>query len=312
MIETVFADWRPEDSARWGRQSTCLQHTLHRHPLLQRDALAALIDRCPRPHYALVQTSGSGHAQRRWREGDIAGVAGARVIQAIEGGSLWLNLRDVGQVDPRYADLLQRIYDELSDRVPGFAPRSLKMGILISSPGARVHYHCDLPGQTLWQIAGRKRVYLYPAEPPFLEAEALENIAYSGFEFKLRYDPAYDAAAQVFELEPGHMLNWPLNSPHRVENHDELNISFTSEHWTETNRRSQHVHLANAVLRHRLGWNARSHVVSGPGYWAKVALQAAWRRSPWSARTQSAERPIEFRLDSSAPGACVDLPSLRP
>ena len=72
------------------------------------------------------------------------------------------------------------------------------------------------------------------------------------------------------------------------------------------------VHLANAVLRHRLGWNARSHAVSGPGYWAKVALQAAWRRSPWSARTQSAERPIEFRLDSSAPGACVDLPSLRP
>jgi hypothetical protein len=302
----VFSAWRPEHSAAWGREAACLAHTLHQHPLFSRDALAALIDRCPRANYALVQTGGSDTEQRRWREGDLNGVPGARVIETLSRTSLWLNLRDVGAIDPRYTTLLQSAYDEVAARVPGFVAQQLKMGILISSPSARVHYHCDLPGQALWQIAGRKRVFVYPPHAPFLQAQALENIAYSGYEFKLDYQPSFDAAAQVFELAPGQMLTWPLNAPHRVENHHELNISLTSEHWTEANRKSQRVLLANAVLRHRLGWPARSQARSGPGYWAKVALQAAWRRSPWAARTQSAERPIEFRLAPDEPGGCLD------
>lgn len=309
---TVFTAWRPEHSAAWGREAACLAHTLHQHPLFSRQALGELINRCPPQHYALVQTGGTDISNRQWREGDIAGVPGERVIQALGHARMWLNLRDVGTVDPRYRELLQAAYDEVASHVPGFRAQSLKLGILISSPGARVHYHCDLPGQALWQIAGRKRVFIYPPRPPFLQPQALENIAYSGFEFKLDYQPAFDAAAQVFELAPGQMLTWPLNAPHRVENHDELNISVTSEHWTDANRRSQRVLLANAVLRHRLGLTARSHADSGPGYWAKVALQAAWRRSPWAARTQRAERPIKFHLAPDAPGACIDGPAPRP
>ena len=309
---TVFPAWRPEHSQAWGREPTRLPHTLHSHPLFGRDALAELIERCPRQHYALVQTGGSDTAGRRWREGDIAGVSGARVIDTIGRASLWLNLRDVAAVDPRYGALLQAAYDEVAAHVPGFRAQSLKLGILISSPGARVHYHCDLPGQALWQIAGRKRVFVYPPQPPYLQPQALENIAYSGYEFKLDYQPSFDAAAQVFELAPGQMLTWPLNAPHRVENFDELNISLTSEHWTAANRRSQRVLLANAVMRHRLGVAAASQAHSGPGYWAKVALQAAWRRSPWAARTQRAERPVEFHLApdaAHAQGACIDGPA---
>ena len=323
MPATVFPTWQAGHTAlarAWPHAPGCLPHALHRHPLFEREALAALIERCPASHGALVHTNrqsgraveghgdGGAAGPRRWREGDRAGVPGHRVIEAIGRHSLWLNLRDVGAVDPRYAALLRAAYDEMAAHLPGFAPRSLKLGILISSPGARVHYHCDLPGQTLWQIEGRKRVYVYPNAPPYLQPQALEDIAYSGHEFKLAYDSAYDAAAQVIELAPGQMLSWPLNAPHRVENHDELNISLTTEHWTEANRRSQRVLLANAVLRHRLGWAARSQAVSGPGYWAKAALAAAWRRSPWAARTQAAERPLTFRLDPDAPEGCVDLP----
>jgi len=304
----VFSAWRPEHAAAWGRDAACLAHTLHQHPLFTLPALAELIERCPPSHYALVETGGSDTDSRLWREGDIAGVSGERVIQMVARSNLWLNLRDVGALDARYGALLQSAYDEVARHVPGFRAQGLKLGILISSPGARVHYHCDLPGQALWQIAGRKRVYIYPPRPPFLQPQALENIAYSGFEFKLDYQPAFDAAAQVFELEPGQMLTWPLNAPHRVENHDVLNISVTSEHWTDANRRSQRVLLANAVLRHRLGLAARSHAHSGPGYWAKVVLQAAWRRTPWARRTQSAERPIEFHLAPDAPGGRTDGP----
>jgi hypothetical protein len=170
-----------------------------------------------------------------------------------------------------------------------------------------VHYHCDLPGQALWQIAGRKRVYVYPAEPPYLRPQDLETIAYSGFEFKLEYRPDYESAAQVFELEPGGVMSWPLNAPHRIENHDEVNISVTTEHWTEANRRAQRLHVAHAVMRRHLGLSPRSQALEGASFWAKSVLQAAWRRGPWAERTQRAHRPIEFRLALDAPGGMLDI-----
>lgn len=309
MPPRILADWRPDFIDHWNARPLKISHRLHLDPLFGLEALAELIDGYPRADYALVHTSRSGDGATRWREGDIAGLPGRQVIETIASGSMWLNLRDVGRHSSRHGALLEAAYAELREHLPGFDPQAMKMGILISSPSARVHYHCDLPGQALWQIHGRKQVHVYPARAPFLEPEALENIAYSGFEFKLHYDPTFDAAAQVFELEPGAMLTWPLNSPHRVDNEPGLNISVTTEHWTPANRRSQRVLLANGVLRHRLHWTPASRATEGASFWVKSALQAAWRRSPWSARVQRAHRPIEFRLDPRSPDCIADLPA---
>jgi hypothetical protein len=139
----------------------------------------------------------------------------------------------------------------------------------------------------------------------------LEDIAYTGFEFSLVYDPAFDRQALVFELEPGQMLTWPLNSPHKVQNEDCMNISVTTEHWTPENRRAQKVHLANAVLRHRLGVHANGHTLKGPAYWSKALLQAAWRRGPWAQTVQKELRPVDFQLAPSAQGGYVDVSARR-
>jgi len=307
MNQTVFQPWTVEDRARWNEQPLRLGHRLHEHPALQVDALARLIERYPRPDYALVHTSQQG-SQRVWREGDLNGVPGEQVIQTIQRGSMWLNLRGVHRHSPECAQMLEQAYAEISTQVNGFSARSFNMGILISSPNAKVHYHCDLPGQLLWQISGKKRVWVYPPQAPYLLPEWLEDIAYTGFEFSLVYDPAFDRAAAVFELEPGQMLSWPVNSPHRVDNEDCLNISITSEHWTDDNRRAQRVRMANAVLRHRLGWRPRQRAVTGPGFWVKSALQAAWQRSPWAGSTQRAFRPVEFKLAPDTPEGFVNIP----
>jgi len=312
MNGTVFHPWPAHTSKDWNLKAMRLQHRLHAHPALQLDALGALIDSYPRSDYALVHTSRHGDGRARWREGDINGTPGRQAIDAIAQGSLWLNLRQAHLHGAAYAQMLQQAYDEVAAQVPGFCAGALKLGILISSPRAQVHYHCDLPGQLLWQIHGRKRVWVYPAATPCLQPEWLEDIAYTGFEFSLVYDPAFDRMALVFDLEPGQMLTWPLNAPHRVENADCLNVSVTSEHWTRENRRAQKVHLANAVLRHRMGLRARGRPLSGPGYWAKAALQAAWRRSPWAGAAQKALRPLEFRLDARAPGGLVDIAGAAP
>src|SRR5712692_7177672 len=65
-------------------------------------------------------------------------------------------------VDSRYRQLVDRMFEEIAAKVPGFeVPKGHQEGILISSPRAEVYYHADLPSQSLVQIAGRKRVYVY-------------------------------------------------------------------------------------------------------------------------------------------------------
>ena len=123
----------------------------------------------------------------------------------------------------------------------------------------------------------------------------------------MRYEPDFDRHAKVFEIAGGDMLHWPLNAPHRVENLDCLNVSMTMEYWTEAIRRRQMINMANAILRHKIGIKPRSLETSGPGFWAKAALQAGVKRSGLLKKARKSRRPIEFRLDRTHPGRVIDI-----
>jgi hypothetical protein len=307
MTETIFTNWTPELSAQWGKAPLKATHRLSDHPLFSLDALADLIDGYPRQHYALVQMGPQGTARRTWREGDIGGLKGRDVIEAIRQGRMWLNLRNVSGIDKRYRELLDAAFEEVRNNVPGYETYNRTSGILISSPNAQVYYHADLPGQSLWQIHGKKRVYIYPNTPPFITPEQLENIALFEVEVDMPYDPAYDKSAQVFEIGSGEMLHWPLNAPHRVENLDCMNVSMTTEYWTEKVRRSQMINMANGILRHKAGVAPKSRATSGAGFWAKAAMQAGVKRSGILQKERKARRAIDFKLDPERPGAIIDI-----
>lgn len=306
MSEPIFTNWQPEHTAKWASAPLRLEHRLHRHPLFSFDALADLIDAYPREQYALVHM-GAQKERRLWREGEIGAMSGHAVIDAISKGRMWLNLRNVGQVDGRYREILDEIFEEVRRNVPGYDTYARTSGILISSPNAQVYYHIDLPGQSLWQLHGKKRVYLYPDKAPFLTNEQLERVALYEVEVDVPYEPWYDEHALVMEIGGGEMLHWPLNAPHRVENLDCLNVSMTTEYWTEYVRRRQMINMANGILRDKLGVTPRSVATSGPGFWAKAALQAGVRRSGLLKKARRARRPIEFRLDPQVPGQVVDI-----
>lgn len=301
---TVFEPWPTHIKEVWGTQPTMVRHNLHRSPLLSMSALAALIDAYPRSHYSLINMGARGE-RRFWKEGDIGGLKGADVIEWIASGRMWLNMRRVDEVDTRYGDLLRAAYDEIAANVPGEPMDNVSMGILISSPGAQVYYHSDLPGQALWQVHGRKRILIYPNTPPFLSPQSLEDIAVLGVEVDMPYHAWFDSFAQSFDLEGGDMAHWPLNAPHRVENYDVLNVSITSEHWSRTIARKHHVNMGNGLLRHRHGWTARSRKISGPSYYAKAALQKLSHKSAWLTRQRAGKRPIEFRLDPAVRGGVL-------
>jgi hypothetical protein len=309
VTESIFRNWTSDLSEGWGKRPLRIDHSLSQHPLFSKDALAELIQRYPIEHYSLMRTSSKGEAQKIWRRGEVGDLNGNEVMAQIASGGLWLQLRELKTVDKRYSDLLQSIYAEVAERVPGFHSFGHEMGVLISSPNAKAHYHADLPGQALWQIIGRKKVFIYPAEEPYLPQSELEKIALTGLESALQYDPVFDRDALVLDLEPGQMMTWELNAPHRVENHDELSVSMTTEHWTDEIRRAQMVTVANGILRQHLGVTPKTRGVNGASFWSKAVLQAAWRRSPWFKRERRKMMPVDFRLGRGATTTIVDIPA---
>ena len=79
-------------------------------------------------------------------------------MEAVQAGRIWLNLREANATCPEYAALC----DEISGG-KGTATRSSRLlkrdlGLLISSPGAMVFYHLDVPLTSLWHIRGDKSV----------------------------------------------------------------------------------------------------------------------------------------------------------
>lgn len=293
----VFEEIDDSQARVWGFHTARLRHRLAENELFTDESLAGLIETID-PRHMDITTMGEDVST--WSHCDRAGLSGAEVLEAVRRGRLWINMMAMENVDPRFADLLGRMYSELEEAVPGFRTFKRKLCLLISSPNAQVFYHFDRPGQGLWQVRGRKRIWIYPPTEPFLPPINVENVMRSLDLEDLPFEPWYDDYAQVYDLEPGDMLHWALNGPHRVTNYDMLNVSLTTEHWTDQVRRSYAMNYGNGILRRDLHWRPRSRSLDGPGFWAKVALTGAWRATGLHSRT-SYKRVLTHQVDPDAP-----------
>jgi len=305
--DDVFTDFQPRHADLFGRHIINLGHRLHESPLFSDDALARLLENAPRSSYHVHTMDPTTHDPRTRREGDIVGLSGHEVLDAVRNGRIWILFQNPGDFDPAYADMLAGIYAGFEDRVPGLETFRHKMSILVSSPKVQVYYHADAPGQTLWQVRGVKKVYVYPGSTPFAPPERIEKIVLGeAHEISLDYQPWFDDYATVIDLEPGRMLHWPLNWPHRIVNHDCLNVSFTTEHWTSDLRSRYLVKFANGILR-RYAPNARlSESTDGPMAWAKFGL-AAFVKASGLQKARRQRFNIDFRVDPMAPFCVRDI-----
>jgi hypothetical protein len=196
-----------EHRLAFGRQTVLGRHPLHDHALFTDTSLIALLDHFPRQHlYAYhMGTDPSRVADNRLARHD--GIGGAELLRAVRCGRLWLNLTRVDRADARYRALIDELFSNLGRRIPGLDPEASRGTLLISSPQAIVYYHADGPPGVLWHLRGRKRVWVYPAlDPRYLAPELLEDI-FAGVRHEyLPYEPAFDSAAQVHDLEPGQWI----------------------------------------------------------------------------------------------------------
>ena len=307
MEQEIITDWQRRHEDLFGEHTVSLSHRLHEGDLFSDATLARLIERTPRQHYHVNTMDPTTHDPLTRREGEIKNLKGDEVLEAVRSGTIWILLQNPGQYDARYAELLSTIYGEIERRVPGFTSYKQKMTILVSSPKVQVYYHSDIPGQTLWQVRGRKRVWVYPNRAPFLPQEGIERIVLNeAHEISLKYHSWFDDYAEVIDLEPGRMVHWPLNCPHRIVNQDCVNVSFTTEHWTDALRNAYAVNYANGILRRNLGLKMLSQNASGAAFFSKLLLAAAYKFSGFQ-RKREAGFKIDFAVDPRAPHGVRDI-----
>ncbi|WP_209010713.1 hypothetical protein [Labrenzia sp. PHM005] len=301
----IIADWQDKHSMLFDRHNVKLKHRLAETGLFSEEALGKLIDKLPLQHYTL-NTMGHDKNVKEWRHGEIGNLSGQEVIDCIRNGRLWINVFRIMDIDPQYEKVLNQIFSEFESRVPGLKTFMRNMTLLVSSPKIQVYYHADIQGQSLWQLHGKKRVYVYPISEAFLTEESIEKILMQETEEEVPFKPWFDDYAEVHDLEAGEMMHWPLYGPHRVENHDCLNISVTTEHWTRDIRHEFAVRYGNGVLRRTLGLKGLSTEPKGWQVYPKAAAALAWKRLKLE-KKRKVQRMIDFRLDPSTELGYVDI-----
>jgi hypothetical protein len=296
-LSGVIAEWTAADAARFDRAIVRLRHRLADQPMFSDAGLAEILDRYPR-HALGVFTMGEDLEDwRSWRRGAARDLPGAELLEAVRQGRLWLNLRHANDHLPAFAALCEAISAEKA-RALGTRILNRDLGILISSPNARVFYHLDVPLSSLWQIRGRKRIWFYPRSEPFVDPAWLERCVHAAAEGQMPFRADWDGVAESFELEPGDMVTWPQNMPHRVDNGPMLNVSLSMEFMTPRARLRANVLHANGVLRRTLGARPRIQDRPGPALAAKLAIAAAHKA--WTARRmRQPVLPETFAVEAS-------------
>jgi hypothetical protein len=250
------------------------------------------------PQKLLVYRMGDDHHRLEdFQFGSRGQLTAQQLLDAVKSGRLWLNIIHLTG-HATFRALVDCIYDELQEKVPGFRTVHRSANLLVSSPNAKVYYHADAPLNMLWHLRGEKRVWVYPGDERFAPREWVEMLFTRESDDDLPYRPEFDQFAAAYDLRPGEMLTWPQNVPHRVENIGSLCVSLTTEHYTPRAMKKRVTYLANRHLRKWFGLPATNVSLSGPTAVMKRTLFRLARRLPGLKEAGGCDDESKFTLES--------------
>jgi hypothetical protein len=309
MTDRRLVRWTSHEASVYSREVVLAKHGTHELSLFDEAALLDLLDSYPRERLQAF-TMGTDPLRRNdWQPVDTAGASGKELWTALKSGRLWFNVLQVHLVDRRYRELLERLYGELAEQCGNFRPQRKSCTLIISSPTSLVYYHADPQPNLLWQIRGRKRIWIYPAQDRTLvDQDLMEDIFANFADEEIPYSSDFDLRAKVYELNPGEVLSWPQNAPHRVTNIEGINISLSTVHETEESNRRKLVYCANRLFRRRYRLPFRSTEEAGlTSYLKRLSYRAAYRAGVVETPPRRAYLS-NLRVDAASPTGYSAIP----
>jgi hypothetical protein len=302
--------WGQRESGSHDVEPFVTRHRFQETGLFTDEALAALIDRYPRDRLQVFTMGTDPTNNSDWAPVDTTGVSGAEMLRAAAVGRFWIKLMRLDLVDRELSELVNRAHEGIWSNAPGMLPGRLRPLLLISSPGALVYYHADAYPTMLWHVRGSKRVWIYPAcKPDLVDPRLMEQIYAGEIDEEIPYQPSFDQQAHVFDLLPGQLLTWPLNAPHRIVNHNSVNVSVSVQYATRRGDQRSLVYHANHYFRKKLGLPMRSTVEGGLGAALKCTAFRVVRKLHIAMSAVPKRRYMaRYRIDGSATSGMTLLP----
>jgi hypothetical protein len=236
-----------------------LPHGLHRHPLLELEALAELAEALPATS---IEYNKADLPIGVDGKPDPTGVPIGETIRRIETSGSWAVLKNVEQV-PAYGALLESLLAELRAEIEPCTGQMLKLQsfVFISSPGAVTPYHFDPEHNILLQLRGSKVMTQFPAGDPRYAPDQVHESYHTGGPRELTWRDELAKGGRDFALTPGEALFVPVMAPHYVRNGPESSVSLSITWRSEWSFAEADARAFNARLR-RMGLSP-----ARPGRW---------------------------------------------
>ena len=237
----AFAAAYPDRSAKIG-------HDLVGHPLLTREAIAALAERLPAS--SIEYNAGKLPKGIAPEDTPQNGLSVGDTIRTIDTNGSWMVLKNVEQ-DPAYAALLDMA---LADLEPIVARRTGAMlhreaFLFFTSPDSVTPFHMDPEHNILLQIEGEKAMTVFPAGDDSLVPPQQSEAFHGGAHRNLRWDPAFAGKGETVRLTPGDAIMVPVKAPHFVENGPAVSISFSITWRSARSVAEGELHSLNGKMR---------------------------------------------------------------
>jgi hypothetical protein len=294
-------NWPKDVGARFSNETLIVSHDIHTKPMFNDEGLISLLDRYPREKLGVFTMGFDPVDWRSWSVGHAGDLSGAQLLEAVRVGRIWLNLRAANHYLEDYAALSDEIFANKQNHIAGLKTLKHDLGVLISSPNAQVFYHLDSALVSLWQIRGSKLVRVYDPSAPFARPEQIEAVVLRETAEQIPFDPSWDATATEVTLDPGMMVTWPQNAPHRIVNGPMMNVSLSIEFMTPQALLRANVIYANGVLRRKFGWTPQIQKGLDPRALTKFGLARAFKAMNVQKSSQY-KLPVTFDLTQSVPG----------
>ncbi|GGG45355.1 cupin-like domain-containing protein [Chelatococcus composti] len=235
---------------RFPHEPFATRHNLAGHPLFSLPALARLAKTLPRDR--VEYNAGDLEPGVKPEDVPTLDMSAEEVVRRIEQCNAWMVLKRV-EVEPAYRALLEEVLTGVAQKL---GHRSLEEAgfydiqgfVFVASANATTPFHVDPEENFFVQIHGPKFFHIFDnRDRSFLTDEELE-MSPSKHRNK-RYDPSYEAKAQVFSLQPGDGLFVPHLWPHWVRTGDSYSVSMAITWKSPRAERLNTLLRANGLLR---------------------------------------------------------------